>query len=194
MTKPQKQDDKRWKYGELAIDDILDAAASIIRQKGVGALTMRGLAKELSISPMSAYHYVTDKNHLLKLLIDRMLMFTQVPEEGVWRERIRSTYINTYKHCTVHPGLMVESQSYYGVGEGGRITKEVVAVLREAGFGKNEVNAWVMAVTHYLMGFVQWEWTMRESQKDGKKIGFLGHYKRGLDVLLDGLEAKESGE
>lgn len=192
MSKPIASDDKRWKYGELEIDDILDAAASIVRSKGIEALTMRGLAKELGISAMSAYHYVSDKKHLHSLLSDRVLSTIQIPQNASWREQIRATYISIYHKCTEYPGLLLVSQSFHAESDGGRISSELIDILDNTGIEAKEVRSWVMTVTHHLMGFVQWEWMMRESEAYNKPRGFLGHYTRGLDFLLDGLEAKIS--
>jgi AcrR family transcriptional regulator len=183
---------KRWNYGELEIDDILDAAARIVRHHGVQALTMRGLANELGISAMSAYHYVSDKRQLLQLLVDRMLLPIRMPSGQSWRERIRKIYVIAYQQNIKYPGLLIQAHQHYRRGgEGARVTAEITSVLENAGFDHDVVQAWELAITHYLIGFVQWEVSLRE-HKTLSTEQFLKHFEEGLDIALDGLEKRRS--
>ena len=63
----------------LSREQIVDAAASIVGQEGIEALTMRRVADRLSASPMAIYRHVRDKDELLVLLLDRLA--ARVPRE-----------------------------------------------------------------------------------------------------------------
>ncbi|MFJ2767097.1 TetR/AcrR family transcriptional regulator [Streptomyces sp. NPDC087300] len=49
---------------------IVAAAQQVIDDEGEGSLSMRRLARELSITPMALYHHVRDKHELLLLLLE----------------------------------------------------------------------------------------------------------------------------
>ncbi|MEE1742004.1 helix-turn-helix domain-containing protein [Streptomyces sp. BE147] len=50
-------------------DAMVATARRIIEEEGVGALSMRRVAKELGSTPMALYHYVKDKDELLMLTL-----------------------------------------------------------------------------------------------------------------------------
>jgi AcrR family transcriptional regulator len=56
----------------LSRDAIVAAASAVIAREGIGSLTMRRVAEELSSSPMSIYRHVRDKDELLVLLLDHL--------------------------------------------------------------------------------------------------------------------------
>jgi AcrR family transcriptional regulator len=51
---------------------VLDTAIRLLDAEGVAALTMRRLAGELGVSPMTPYRYVGSKDELLMILVDRL--------------------------------------------------------------------------------------------------------------------------
>jgi AcrR family transcriptional regulator len=51
---------------------VLDAALRLLDAEGVEALTMRRLAGELGVSAMAPYRYVSSRDELLMVLIDRL--------------------------------------------------------------------------------------------------------------------------
>jgi AcrR family transcriptional regulator len=50
--------------------EIITAALRVIEEDGMGALTMRRLAREVGSTAMALYHHVRDKEELLLLLLD----------------------------------------------------------------------------------------------------------------------------
>lgn len=55
----------------LTRDDVLDAAAALVRQLGPQALTMRKLAAELGTAVTSIYWHVGNRESLLDALVER---------------------------------------------------------------------------------------------------------------------------
>ncbi|MFI1283937.1 TetR/AcrR family transcriptional regulator [Streptomyces sp. NPDC020858] len=55
----------------LTRDEVLDAAASLVKQHGPAALTMRGLAAELGTAVTSIYWHVGNRESLLDALVQR---------------------------------------------------------------------------------------------------------------------------
>lgn len=56
----------------IAAEQIVDVARRIIREEGVGAVSMRRVAKEVGATPMALYHHVRDKDELLLLTVSGM--------------------------------------------------------------------------------------------------------------------------
>lgn len=54
-------------------DDVLDAAAQIISQKGFHAASMQDIAQAVNLKKGSLYHHVTSKQEILLALLDRAL-------------------------------------------------------------------------------------------------------------------------
>jgi len=54
-------------------DDILDAAAQVIRQKGFHGASMSDIAAAVNLQKASLYHHVSSKQEILLALLDRAL-------------------------------------------------------------------------------------------------------------------------
>ena len=61
-------------------DDILDAAAQVIRQKGFHGASMADIAEAVKLQKASLYHHVNSKQDILLALLDRALemLFEQI--------------------------------------------------------------------------------------------------------------------
>jgi AcrR family transcriptional regulator len=61
-------------------DDILDAAAQVIRQKGFHGASMADIAEAVNLQKASLYHHVSSKQEILLALLDRALemLFEQI--------------------------------------------------------------------------------------------------------------------
>ena len=55
----------------LSRERVLRGALAVADASGIGALTMRSLASELGVKPMSVYHHVAGKDEILDGLVDR---------------------------------------------------------------------------------------------------------------------------
>src|SRR5215831_10694704 len=54
----------------LTRDQVVRAAVRVADQGGIAALTMRKLAQELDVEPMSLYHHAADKDEVLDGMVD----------------------------------------------------------------------------------------------------------------------------
>jgi TetR/AcrR family tetracycline transcriptional repressor len=59
--------------GALSPGRILDMAIAIADSGGPGALSMRGLARELGVTPMALYWHFADKDALLDAMLERLV-------------------------------------------------------------------------------------------------------------------------
>lgn len=65
----------------LKREQIVAAALALVDREGLDALSMRKLAAELGVGPMSLYYHVLDKSALQDLLIEAVFAEVHLPEE-----------------------------------------------------------------------------------------------------------------
>jgi AcrR family transcriptional regulator len=88
---------------------VLDAALRIIDRDGVVAVTVRGLATEVGVSPMSLYRHFASKDHLYDLLLEHALQQLVPPAKQPsrsWRQRLEDTARHTRDVLLRHPNRM----------------------------------------------------------------------------------------
>ncbi|MFJ5038729.1 MULTISPECIES: TetR/AcrR family transcriptional regulator C-terminal domain-containing protein [Streptomyces] len=92
---------------ELHRRRILRAAVDLADTDGLQALTMRRLAAELGLGPMSLYRYVSGKEELLAQMTDLVFGDLDLPEEGPggWRARLELVARGQWRLCRRHPWL-----------------------------------------------------------------------------------------
>src|SRR4051812_21571045 len=73
----------------LSRERIVEAALAVVARDGLEALSMRRLAQELDVWPMSVYRYFRDKEELLDAVVDGATDDV-VPASmgGTWRDQI----------------------------------------------------------------------------------------------------------
>ena len=64
---------RRAPWGTITRDDIIRAAVEILSAGGYEEMTIRSLAAELGVAPMSLYRHIRDKDDLLDEVVDRLL-------------------------------------------------------------------------------------------------------------------------
>jgi AcrR family transcriptional regulator len=74
----------------LSRERVLRAALAVADAGGVGALTIRSLAEELGVKPMSVYHHVASKDEILDGIVDLVFAEIVLPDPaGDWRPEVR---------------------------------------------------------------------------------------------------------
>ena len=74
----------------LSVDGIVDAAVAVADAEGADAVSMRRVARELRVGAMSLYWYVSSKDELHELMVERVQAETEVPApSGDWRADLR---------------------------------------------------------------------------------------------------------
>ncbi|WP_412518481.1 TetR/AcrR family transcriptional regulator [Actinomadura madurae] len=72
----------------LTPEDIVRTAIGLADAAGLEALSMRRIADELGVSPMSIYTYVPGKAELIDAMVDRAFGELTPPEQDTWRARL----------------------------------------------------------------------------------------------------------
>ena len=72
----------------LSRERVLAAAISIADKGGIASLSMRKLAHELQVEPMSLYYYFKSKDDMLDGLVDIVVSQFELPSGGTdWKAR-----------------------------------------------------------------------------------------------------------
>lgn len=79
------------KEGGLSRSRLVSEALRLVREEGLDALSMRGLADRLHVKAASLYWHVRDRRELLELLAESILGRVAAPRPGAWRPAVVST-------------------------------------------------------------------------------------------------------
>ncbi|WP_119697247.1 TetR/AcrR family transcriptional regulator C-terminal domain-containing protein [Microbacterium halotolerans] len=149
--------------GSLSRERVLEVALALADRKGIDALTMRALAKELGIEAMSLYHYVAGKNDLLDGLAEAVAMEVESavadqnpgsPRE--WKRTLRRRILTSRE-------VMLRHRWAPGVFEGRaspsaaivRYFDASIALMRFGGLSYDLVHHALHALGSRLLGFSQ---------------------------------------
>lgn len=96
----------RRKPRELTRDKVVDAALALIDKTGADALTMRGLADAIGVTPMALYNHFSSKRDLLAAIAEKLISATNFDgHHADWRDQVRHCFEVLRKLCLQHPGL-----------------------------------------------------------------------------------------
>ena len=119
----------------LSTHQVVEAALRVTREVGLDNLSMRALARELGVPPMTIYHYAPSREYLHALVVDDILSEIRVPgtDEGTWEDRLRKLHSDARRVFAAHPGV----SAHLGDGgsrQGARLGDGVLEILAEGGF------------------------------------------------------------
>ncbi len=124
-------------------DEIIAAAAEVLKQKGYEATTMKDIASAVDLTAASLYHHFKNKNALLLAVLEggmdfaigRMepLAYADAPVEDRLREMIREHVICLTEFTAVGAAMVFEIGALIGVreplGEGKRVNRQREAFI-----------------------------------------------------------------
>jgi AcrR family transcriptional regulator len=138
----------------LSIDAVVAAAIGVADAEGLAAVTMRQVAAELKVSPMTLYTYIPGKAELLDLMLDAAYAgMTRANTTGQpWRQRLRVIADENMALFDAHPWAADISTVRPPLGPGlmAKYEHELSAL---DGLGLDDVE--MDAALTYLLGFVQ---------------------------------------
>jgi AcrR family transcriptional regulator len=139
----------------LSRDRVLHAAVAVADVGGIAALTIRSLADELGVKPMSVYHYVANKGEILDGIVDLVFSEVELPEVGEdWRSEMSRRAHSIRRVLNRHNWAIALLQSRTNPGPATlRHHDAVIGTLRAAGFSL-ELTAHAFAlIDSYVYGF-----------------------------------------
>lgn len=146
----------------LTRDRLLRGAVAVADASGIGALTIRSLARELGVKPMAIYHHVANKNEILDGVVD--LVFSEIelpPGAGAWRAEMRQRAISARRALGRHPWATTLLSSRIAAGPATlRHHNAVIGSLRNGGFSVAMAAHAIAMIDSYVYGFAMQEATM----------------------------------
>jgi AcrR family transcriptional regulator len=133
---------------------IVAAAVAIIDNEGLEALTVRRLATELGVAPMTVYSYVRGKEEILDLVVDRVAADIAIPSvDADWRARARELGHSLRTALLAHPdGARLISERPIRSPNAFRLFDAGLGIFRSAGFRDRDAVAAYFAFGNYVMG------------------------------------------
>jgi len=198
--------------------DIVETAFEILEQKGFAAVSIRGVAAALGLTPTAMYTYFPSKNALLRAMVEQVLAGLDL--EGAadadvdWRDRVLALAVDLRSRLAAHAGamLLVTSGPLDGP-HARRITETLIAGFTSERMPLADAARAADAVRAYVLGAAALDAAVRaaEASEGPATAGPAlwteatahpltdaaaeldgdadGRFAWGLDRLLDGLLA-----
>jgi AcrR family transcriptional regulator len=158
----------------LSREGIVRVAVEMADTEGLGAVSMRSVAKRLDVEAMSLYNHVRNKDDMLDGMVDRVFAEFHAPEVGAdWMVEMRERSRSGRRVMSRHPwaiGLM-DSRRNAGL-ETLRHHDAVIGCLREAGFSLALTGHAFAVLDAHLYGFVVQEQSLAfDGEQDLAQLG-----------------------
>src|SRR3954447_25534034 len=164
MSEPVSEGGSR--RARLTRDRVLRGALSVADARGLGSLTIRSLAQELDVKPMSVYYHVASKEEILDALVDIVFSEIQLPVPGrEWRSELRRRADSARRVLARHRWAigLLESRRRRGPANL-RHHDTVIATLREAGFSAEMTAHAYALIDSYVYGFALQEAALQRNR------------------------------
>ncbi len=152
---PRRASDSAPERAPLSRERVLRGAVAVADAGGIGSLTIRSLAQELGVKPMSVYYHVANKDEILDGIVDIVFGEIDLPSaDGDWRAEIRRRAESARRVLSDHPWAIALLESRTSPGPATlRQHDAVIGTLRAAGFSV-EMTAHAYALLDaYVYGF-----------------------------------------
>ena len=151
---PDAAEKKRGRRPGLSVERVVETGIALADAEGLDAVTMRRVAQELGVVPMTLYTYVPDKATLLELMLDRLYLRMPRSEhpDRPWRERLAAVAEENRRLFAEHPWAATLSASRPPLGPG-LMAKYEHELRAFDGCGLDDLET--DAALTFLIGFVQ---------------------------------------
>lgn len=187
-------------WGSLSREDIVDAAVAIVETGGYEEMSIRSLAADLGVAPMSLYRHIRDKDDLLDEVVSRLLARVWRPavSEDDWREWIVETAASLRQFLVTQPAALHVYLRHPVVSPAAVERMDaMMGVLRRAGLDEATARAAYGALHTYTIGFAALEASRAGWVPDSGDVTSLaqqlaayttaGQFIEGLRYLLEGI-------
>lgn len=143
----------------LSRERVLHGAMAVADAGGLASLTIRSLAAELGVKPMSVYHHVANKDEILDGIVDLVFSEIELPTVGGdWREQMSRRAASARETLRRHPWAITLLQSRTHPGPATlRHHDAVIGTLRGAGFSVEMTAHAYALIDAYVFGFAMSE-------------------------------------
>ena len=153
---------------KLTPERVIEGALRLADRIGVDALTIRKIAEEIDVKPMTIYHHVANKEAIIDGMVDAVFAEIQLPPEDTdWRAAILVRCESMREVLARHPWAapLMESRTTPGPATL-RHHDAVLGCFRGAGFSLQLTGHAYAVVDAFLYGFALQETTLPATSGD----------------------------
>ncbi|MFD8498241.1 TetR/AcrR family transcriptional regulator [Amycolatopsis sp. NPDC059657] len=161
------------KSRESGLDRDTIVATAVRLLDAQGDVSMRALATELNVTPMSMYWYVANKDDLLELALDAVAGEIELPKaDHDWQADLRALAQAWRRTMVAHPWAIRCYGEYLNIGpKSMRFTQHAQAVIARSPLSPPDQAAALSAVFQYVYGFASNESRWLEyGRKTGRTV------------------------
>jgi AcrR family transcriptional regulator len=139
----------------LTEERIVRAAADLIEREGLAAVSMRRVATDLGVAPMSLYNHVPNKAALLDGVAEHIIAGLRYVDDPAadWRDRGRALARAFRAMAHEHPrGMAVALSRQINSPAGLRLMEHALRVAADGGFRGQQAVRIVRVLVAYIIG------------------------------------------
>jgi AcrR family transcriptional regulator len=187
-------------WGSISREDIVDAATTIVEAGGYEEMSIRSLAADLGVAPMSLYRHIRDKDDLLNEVVDRLLAQVWRPAAGEedWQEWLVEAAARLRQFLVTQPAALHVYLRHPVVSPAAVERMDaMMSVLRRTGLDEQTARSAYGALHTYTIGFAALEasragWVPGGGDVSGRAQQLAayttaGQFIEGLRYLLEGI-------
>jgi AcrR family transcriptional regulator len=183
---------------QLSRERILATARAVVDEDGLEALSMRRLAQELDVWPMSVYRYFQDKDELIDAVAASAAGDFELPStRGSWRTQITRLLADARDRLAADPAGLAGRlpRAFFAPGVL-RFSEAGMAILLGGGFSEPQAASAWRALWSYTFGYATFAVAPVAWLADAEYPRLIeafaddGEFENGLELLLDGLTAR----
>jgi AcrR family transcriptional regulator len=205
VTSPEPRARAQW--GSLSREQIVAAAIATIEMGHYESMTIRSLASELGVAPMTLYRHIRDRDDLLDEVANQLLEKSWRPTEvhETWQEWISEAAMRLRNLLVARPAVLHVYLSHpVATPAAVERMESMLKVLRAAGLDEHSAGALYATLHTYTIGFAALEasrsaWkstndTDNALLKQLSEFTTTNQFVAGLDLLLRGVDARTPNE
>lgn len=163
-------------------ETVLAEALALGDERGLGGITVRGVAERLGVTPMALYRHVGSKDGLLDGLADALYAELRLPTAtDDWWDGLAGLARSTRAVLLAHPWAVPLFARPLAGPHAVALGDALIAALTRAGLSGRDAAELHEQLTNMLFGLVAPELAGRRNR---------AAFERGLELLRDGLAAR----
>jgi AcrR family transcriptional regulator len=190
---------KRREHDALSDQQIIDTSLDLIRRDGADRFSMRKLAKELGVTPMAVYYYVSNKDALFERVADAVLARVPRPEPSGrdWRAELKATALHGFRLLSQYPGLSGQIIKRPPTQQTEALARYGIAIMVAAGVDRTAAALATTVCQAFMFGVIGLQAQCERAQKKKRgsaagatyleQVDVQGLAESGFDALLAGL-------
>lgn len=192
-------------WGSISRQQIIEAGVRSLREKGFDGVTIRGLAAEMGVAPMSLYRHVRDKDDLLDEVVEVLFHLAWRPRgrRDDWKSWIAEAADRLRRFLVDEPAALYVYLRHPVVTPTALARMEAMMEVLEEELG-SPARARVAfgALQTYTIGFAALEVSRDRTRAAGHPAGrtervmaaFItpSQFRAGVDLLLTGVEQESA--